>query len=271
MLPFMSSIGGGSARGFGRNFSSNANLNWVASSFKKASLYGSSSASEGAIFYNELASFLQSKGVSIIANSTSAGINVPTTLANDPEHVYFLYNNNQFSSSTIGSQLLDLGAKVVIFTFAANINESSSYSLDIVQKGLGRFWANLNDGNSQANNVNFSMAFYTGNPIIDNIPVSIPTLSGVGYINRNSSGDFLIANNSVLSGKGYNFAHNPNFSGSSMGHCIKDINSKAALGVIPVFASSFGSGYGGSFSSSNRSNLNQVLYSLGVWMCSPAV
>lgn len=240
---------------------------WDPTKFTQYAGYHATSDSQSSASRTGLQSYMQSKGVTRVADQISGTI--PDTYINDDNTVYIVSTNLSFSNQSSWDPFASGKAKVILMCFSANVNSSSTYTIDFsgFARSTSRFYTDLNNGNDQDNNPSRTITFNTGNPVVDNM-ADITDISCTAYFNKAGTGQ-PVFNTALLSAPGveaYDFAASS--AGGSMGHGVKNLSTGQGLVSIPIFLDSIGGGYGGSFSSAAQTQMYDFIYSAAVWLCS---
>lgn len=221
---------------------------------------------------NLLANYMTGKGVPRVDQAVGSSVAIPSTYINSENIVHIISDNSNFSNADIWEPFGSEGSssKIILFTFAGNVNPSSSYSLDLqFARQSNRFYSQLNDGTAQSSSTYFTASFLSGNPVVDNMN-NINDMTIKTYRNRNSTIDGLYFNQNVGSSfntEKYSFA-NESYGGSfAMG--VKNLDSNGGLVVINAFFDSIGNTYDGSFGSTEQQQIMDLTYCAAVWLTTP--
>lgn len=245
--------------------------------FDPTSLYGyagfhATDPTQSASSRSLLQSYMTSKGVVTVQSETNHGFTaIPNTYIDSPNTVYILNNNNSFSNQATFEPFPtnQSSTKVILFTFAGNVNTSSGYSKDMpFARQPNRFYSNLNNGNTQTSSNRSNISFIPGNPVVDNMS-NISSFSGYGYFNKLNGLDGVTFNQNVGAGfntEKYSFATYNNLS-FAMG--VKNLDTNGGLVVINLFFDSIGGGYGGVFDPTAQNQIMDLIYCASVWLTTP--
>ena len=270
-MPLISTQGAASIGNFG--VGAGKKKTFDPSSLAGYAAYHATDSTNSAAARSLLENYMAGKGIGRVDEAVGANTTIPNTYINSQDIVHIISDNSNFDNAGTWQPFPTEGSssKIILFTFAGNVNSSSSYSLDLQFARLeNRFYSGLNDGNGQTSSTSITASFLSGNPVVDNMN-NINNVTFKTHRNKNSQIDGLYFNQNVGSSfntEKYSFS-NDTTNGGSFAMGVKNLDSNGGLVIINAFFDSIGNAYTGNFSSTAQQQIMDLTYCAAVWLTTP--